>query len=433
MQDFFVAFDDLTNAAAFRMALNTPKQVSDLRVVPRACGGAMREMRENHMRQRWVLMSAIVMMAATVGVALHFMRGPVAVAQAQNPKLDAQVIPAAIGVSERKDVPVYLTGLGAVQAFNTVTVKVRVDGQLDKINFTEGQTVKAGDVLAQIDPRPFQAALDLATATKAKDQAQLENARVDLKRYQTAGTLANTQQQIDTQGALVRQFEAAIAGDQANIDAARTQLDYTTIKAPLSGRTGIRLLDQGNIVHATDTTGLVVITQLQPISVIFTLPQDQLQEVIHQMGLGSTPLSVFAFGRNDQQKLDEGTLALVDNVIDQSTGSVRLKATFPNENSALWPGQYVHIRLLLKTLPQAVTVPSTAIQRGPDGMFVYTIKPDQTVAMQAVTVGQMTDGTSVIDDGLAAGTPIVTSGQSRLQPGSRIQNTVVGATVVGAK
>src|SRR5580765_3062718 len=174
-------------------------------------------------------------MAATVGVALHFMRGPVAAAQAENPKLDAPAIPAAIGVSERKDVSVYLTGLGAVQAFNTVTVKVRVDGQLDKINFTEGQIVKAGDVLAQIDPRPFQAALDLATATKAKDQAQLENARVDLKRYQTAGTLANTQQQIGTQGALVRQFEAAVAADQANIDAARTQLDYTTIKAPLSG------------------------------------------------------------------------------------------------------------------------------------------------------------------------------------------------------
>ena len=233
--------------------------------------------------------------------------------------------------------------------------------------------------------------------------------------------------------ALVRQLEATVAADQANIEAAQTQLDYTTIKAPLSGRTGIRLLDQGNIVHATDTTGLVVITQLQPISVIFTLPQDQLQEVIHEMSSASTPLNVFAFGRNNEQQLGEGTLALVDNVIDQSTGSVRLKATFPNENSALWPGQYVNIRLLLKTLPQAVTVPSTAIQRGPDGMYVYTVKPDRTVAMQAVTVGQMTDGTSVIDNGLAAGTPIVTGGQSRLQPGSRIQDTVVGANVVGAK
>jgi multidrug efflux system membrane fusion protein len=385
------------------------------------------------MRQRWVLMFASLVIAPTVVLALHFMRGSVTVARAENPNLDTLAIPATVGVSERKNVPVYLTGLGTVQAFNTVTAKVRVDGQLDKVNFTEGQTVKAGDVLAQIDPRPFQAALDLATATKAKDQAQLENARLDLKRYQTAGTLANTQQQIDTQGALVRQLEAAVAADQANIEGARTQLDYTTIEAPLSGRTGIRLLDQGNIVHATDTTGLVVITQLQPISVIFTLPQDQLQDVIHEMSAVSTPLSVFAFGRNNEQQLGEGTLALVDNVIDQNTGSVRLKATFPNNNSALWPGQYVNVRLLLKTLPQAVTVPSTAIQRGPDGMYVYAVKPDQTVAMQAVTVGQMTDGTSVIDSGLAAGTPIVTGGQSRLQPGSRVQNTVVGANVVGAK
>jgi multidrug efflux system membrane fusion protein len=288
-------------------------------------------------------------------------------------------------------------------------------------------------VLAQIDPRPFQAALDMATATKAKDQAQLENAKLDLKRYQTAGTLANTQQQIDTQSALVRQLEATVAADQANIEAAQTQLDYTTIKAPLSGRTGIRLLDQGNIVHATDTTGLVVITQLQPISVIFTLPQDQLQEVIHEMSSTSTPLNVVAFGRNNEQQLGEGTLSLVDNVIDQSTGSVRLKATFANQDSNLWPGQYVNIRLLLKTLPQVVTVPSTAIQRGPDGMYVYTVKPDRTVTMQAVTVGQMTDGTSVIDSGLTAGTPIVTGGQSRLQPGSQIQNTVVGANDVGAK
>jgi multidrug efflux system membrane fusion protein len=388
---------------------------------------------EIDMRQRWVLLFAIVVIALPVGLGLYFMRGPNVVAQAATANADGQAIPVAVGVSERKDVPVYLTGLGTVQAFNTVTVKVRVDGQLDKINFTEGQTVKAGELLAEIDPRPFQAAFDLANATKAKDQAQLDNAKVDLKRYQRAGTLANTQQQIDTQGALVRQLEATVAADQANIEAAQTQLDYTTIKAPLAGRTGVRLLDQGNIVHATDTTGLVVITQLQPISVIFALPQDQLQEVIHQMTSTSTTLTVFAFGRNDQQQLGQGTLALVDNVIDQNTGSVRLKATFPNQNSELWPGQYVNIRLLLKTLPQAVTVPSTAIQRSPDGMYVYTVKPDQTVAIQTVTVGQMTDGTSVIDNGLDSGAPVVTGGQSRLQPGSRVQNTVVSATVVGAK
>jgi membrane fusion protein, multidrug efflux system len=388
---------------------------------------------EIDMRQRWVLLFAIVVIALPVGLGLYFMRGPNVVAQAATANADGQAIPVAVGVSERKDVPVYLTGLGTVQAFNTVTVKVRVDGQLDKINFTEGQTVKAGELLAEIDPRPFQAAFDLANATKAKDQAQLDNAKVDLKRYQRAGTLANTQQQIDTQGALVRQLEATVAADQANIEAAQTQLDYTKIKAPLAGRTGVRLLDQGNIVHATDATGLVVITQLQPISVVFTLPQDQLQEVIHQMTSTSTPLTAFAFGRDDQQQLGQGTLALVDNVIDQSTGSVRLKATFPNQNSELWPGQYVNVRLLLKTLPQVVTVPSTAIQRGPDGMYVYTVKPDQTVAMRTVTVGQMTDGTSVIDNGLDSGAPVVTGGQSRLQPGSRIQNAVLGATVIGVE
>jgi multidrug efflux system membrane fusion protein len=336
----------------------------------------------------------------------------------------AQSIPATVGLAERKDVPVTLTGLGTVQAFNTVTVKVRVDGELDKIAFTEGQDVKAGDLLAQIDPRPFRAALDLAKATKAKDQAQLENAKLDLNRYVTGGTLANTQQQIDTQGALVRQLEATVAADQANIDAAQVQLDYTTIKAPISGRTGIQLLDQGNIVHATDATGLVVITQLQPISVVFTLPQDQLQDVIHEMHAASAPLKVFAQSRNNSQQPNEGTLALVDNLIDQTTGSVRLKANFPNTDYSLWPGQYVDIRLLLKTLPQVVTAPSTAVQRGPDGMYVYVVKPDSTVAIQPVSVGQIGGGIAVIESGLDAGTRIVTSGQYRLQPGSRIHEAV---------
>jgi membrane fusion protein, multidrug efflux system len=333
----------------------------------------------------------------------------------------APSVPATVGIAQRKDIPVYLNGLGTVQAYNTVTVNTRVDGQLEKVDFKQGQDVKAGDVLAQIDPRPFQAALDLAKATKAKDQAQLENARLDLQRYQKGGPLANTQQQIDTQGALVKQLEATVQADQANMEAAQVQLDYTTIRAPLSGRTGIRLVDQGNIVHAASTTGLVVITQLQPIYVQFTLPQGQLQEVMQQMRASKTQLQVVAQGRDDQRQLATGTLAFVDNQIDQSTGSVRLRATFPNDNYALWPGQYVNIRLLLKTLPQVVTVPSTAVQRGPNGMYVYVVKPDSTVAMQPVSVEQMSGGTSVVEKGLASGTQIVVAGQYRLQPGTRIQ------------
>ena len=343
---------------------------------------------------------------------------------AQHP---TQEIPVTIGSAQRKDFPVYLDGLGTVQAYNTVTVNTRVDGELDKVDFKQGQDVKAGEVLAQIDPRPFQAALDLAKATKAKDQAQLENARLDLKRYQQAGTLANTQQQIDTQTALVHQLEATVQADQANVEAAQVQLDYTTIRAPLSGRTGLRLVDQGNIVHAASTSGLVVITQLHPISVLFTLPQDQLQEVIRQMRASKAPLPVMAQGRDDQRQLGTGTLEFVDNQIDQSTGSVRLKATFPNNEGALWPGEYVNVRLQLETLPQVVIVPSTAVQRGPNGMYVYVVKPDATVAMQPVRVGQMSGGTAVIENGLGSGTSIVVAGQYRLQPGSRVQSAGTSA------
>jgi multidrug efflux system membrane fusion protein len=380
--------------------------------------------------RRKIIISAVAMIVVFVGGGFAFLPKSASKTSAARPA----AVPVTAATADVKDVPVYLTGLGTVQAFNTVTVNTRVDGQLDKVNFTEGQNVKAGDVLAQIDPRPFQAALDLAQATKAKDQAQLANAKVDLQRYQKAGPLANTQQQIDTQAALVQQLEATVQADQANIEAAQVQLGYTTIKAPLSGRTGTRLIDQGNIVRATSTTGLVVITQLQPISVVFSLPQDQLQEVIHQIRSTSTPLQVVALGRgNQQQELGTGTLALVDNQIDQTTGSVRLKSTFPNQNYTLWPGQYVSVRLLLKTLPQVVTVPSTAVQRGPDGMYVYVIKPDSTVAMQPVTVGQMTNGTSVIDKGLDPGTRIVVSGQYRLQPGSPVQVAPADAHLASQK
>jgi multidrug efflux system membrane fusion protein len=382
-------------------------------------------------RRRWLLVASLLIVLAG-GITWWIARGTSPATHAASSISVAQPVPASTGVAERKDVAVYLTGLGTVQAFNTVTVKARVDGTLDKIFFAEGKDVKEGDVLAQIDPRPFQATLDLARATKARDQAQLENARLDLHRFQVEG-LATTQQTIDTQAALVRQLEATVAADQANIDSAQVQLDYTTIKAPLSGRAGIRLLDQGNIIHASDTTGLVIITQLQPISVVFTLPQSELQEVIHEMNSTATPLKVLAEGRADQKQLGKGELTLVDNLIDQTTGSIRLKAAFPNTDYALWPGQYVNIRLLLQTLPQVVTTPSSAVQRGPNGMYVYIVKPDSTVAMQPISVGQMAGGTSVINKGLEAGTPIVTAGQYRLQPGSLIQSTNAVTNVASGK
>lgn len=377
------------------------------------------------MRRRWFLIIPACFLV--LGGLLTWRMTLAAQPRSTTARQPTQAIAVTIGTAQQKNVPVYLDGLGTVQAYNTVTVNTRVDGELQKVDFKQGQDVKAGDVLAQIDPRPFQAALDLAKATKAKDQAQLENTQLDLHRYQQAGTLASTQQQIDTQTALVHQLEATVQADQANVEAAQVQLDYTTIKAPLSGRTGLRLVDQGNIVHAANTSGLVVITQLHPISVLFTLPQDRLQDVIRQMHESKTPLPVVAQGRDDRRQLGAGTLEFVDNQIDQTTGSIRLKATFPNNQDTLWPGEYVNVRLLLKTLPQVVVVPSTAVQRGPNGVYVYVVKPDSTVAIQPVGVGQISSGTAVIENGLTAGTRIVAAGQYRLQPGSRVQSAAAGA------
>jgi membrane fusion protein, multidrug efflux system len=377
-----------------------------------------------HHRSSWL--GAAILVAAACGLAWYVMQQPAKSASSQPTSAIVSAVPVTAGLAETKNIPVYLTGLGTVQAFNTVVVKVRVDGQVDKVAFTEGQDIKAGDLLAQIDPRPFQAALNQAKAVKAKDEAQLENAKRDLQRFINLHDFA-TKQSVDTQSALVRQLEATIQGDQANIESAQTQLAYTTVAAPLSGRTGVRLVDQGNIVHANDANGLVVITQLQPISVMFSLSDEQLRNVSREMANG--PLKVIAEGRTDHQPLGEGALALVDNLIDQGTGTIRLKAIFPNDDHALWPGQFINVRLLLRTLEHVVTVPSTAIQRGPNGMYVYVIKPDSTVAMQPVSIGQMYDGTSVVERGLQAGDKIVVRGQYRLQPGSRVQ---AGATAVSA-
>jgi multidrug efflux system membrane fusion protein len=343
-------------------------------------------------------------------------------AQTQPQGQPSAAVPVDTATATRQDVPVTLTGLGTVQALNTVTVTARVDGQIQKIAFTEGQDVKAGDLLVQIDPRPFQAALDQAVAKKAQDVAMLQNDLLDLKRFQNLALKDYaTGQQLDTQKALVAQTQAMIAGDQGAIDNARTQLDYTTIKAPLDGRTGFRLVDQGNIVHATDTTGIVTIAQIHPISVIFTLPEDQLQAVQHALAAG--PVQTTAIADDGKTVLDHGKLVLADNMVDQTTGTARFKAEFPNADNALWPGAFVNIQLLLQTQHNALTIPSVAVQRGPDGLFAYVVKPDSKVEARPIQIGVNNGSTAVVDAGLTPGEAVVTGGQYRLEPGTAVKPT----------
>ncbi|TDH63551.1 efflux RND transporter periplasmic adaptor subunit [Dankookia rubra] len=359
-------------------------------------------------------------------------------AGAQDRKGPEPPVTVVLAAAEARDVPVWRSGLGSVQAFQTVTVRARVDGQLDDVAFTEGQQVRQGDLLARIDPRPFQASLDQAVAQKARDEAQLANARLDLQRYQTLSrTEGASRQQLDTQRAQVAQLEATVQSDAASIDNARTQLDYTRITAPLSGRLGVRLVDAGNIVHAADTNGLVVIAQLHPIALLFTLPQDDLAAVLRRQreAVGAQPdatpeggpreppsngLPVQALAR-DGRVLSEGRLLLADNRIDPASGTVQLKAAFPNLDDALWPGQLVSARLLLETRRGAVTIPAAAVQRGQEGPFAYVLKPDQSVELRKLRLGPQAEGSAVVDEGLAAGEQVVTDGLHRLRPGARVK------------
>jgi multidrug efflux system membrane fusion protein len=324
------------------------------------------------------------------------------------------------------DVPIYLQGLGTVQAFYTVTVTARVDGELQKIGFTEGQEVHKGDLLAQIDPRPNQAAYEQAVATKAKDAAMLENAKRDVVRYALLQPqeLAS-KQTVDTAQALLNQLKAQVQVDQALIDNARTQLDYTRITSPINGRTGIRLVDPGNIVHAAGTTGIVVVTQVQPISVIFTLPAENLSAIGAALAAG--PVKVTTLSRDGKTELDEGTLTLIDNQIDQTTATARLKAIFANTHNTLWPGQYVNARVLVRTDRNALTLPTSAVQLGPNGPFTYVIKSDSTVEVRPLTLGDESDGMTVIRSGIALNERVVTSNQYRLQSGVHVRDNASAA------
>jgi multidrug efflux system membrane fusion protein len=330
-------------------------------------------------------------------------------------------------LTSRSDVPVYLEGLGNVQAFYTAKITARVDGQLQRVGFVEGQLVKKGDLLAQIDPRPLQAALDQATGMQAKDAAQLDSAKRDLERYTTlAPQNLISQQVLDTQRALVAQLQAQLQVDRGLIDNARTQLEYASITAPFSGRTGIRLVDPGNIVHASDTTGIVVVTQIQPISVMFTLPEDVVLQINQALGAGA--VAVTALSRDDQTQLDNGTLTLVDNEIDPTTGTVRLKATFPNARNTLWPGQFVNVRVLMQSRHDVVTMPSAAVEHGPDGLFAYVVKADSTVEVRPIKTAEDSADVTVVTDGLQSGERVVTSNQYRLQPGAKVRAAAAAAS-----
>lgn len=337
-----------------------------------------------------------------------------------------------VAIAAPADVPVYLEGLGTVQAFYTVTVTARVDGQIQRVAFREGQEVRKGDLLVQIDPRPYQAALGMAIATRDKDRAQLENARRDLERYELlAPEDLASKQTVDTQKALIAQLTAQVKGDEASIDNARTQLDYTTITSPIDGRTGIRLVDPGNNVRATDTGGIVVVTELEPISVISSLPEEDFTRLSAALARGA--VTAVALSRDGREELDRGTVALIDNQIDQTTGTIRVKATLPNRERRLWPGEFVNVRLLTEIRHQVLTIPAAALERGPDGLFAYLVQADSTVAVAPVTAGEPVGGVVVVETGLKAGDRVVTSNHYRLQPGARIRANATSSAAGGTR
>ena len=377
-------------------------------------------------RRRWVTPVLCVLAIAAIVAVVKFWPAPAEVAV--RARGAGQPVPVLVGTAERRDMPIMLEGLGTVQAFNAVTVKPFVDGPLIQVNFTEGQIVHKGDILARIEPRAFQATLDLARAKKAQDEALLANARADLLRYQKlVSNNFTSAQQADTQKALVAQYDALVRQDQAQIDSAQSNLDYTVVTAPLDGRAGMRLVDQGNIVHASDPTGLVTIAQLQPIFVVFTLPQQSLPAVAAAMAAGQATVVATPQGGSRSAVLDTGKLTVLDNQVDATTGTIKMKASFPNADSRLWPGGFVGVRLQVDTARNAVLVPPAAVQRGPRGTFVYVVGEDNTVTRQAIKTGYEDEQATIVTEGLQGGEKVVTDGASRLSDGTKVVVTAPAA------
>jgi multidrug efflux system membrane fusion protein len=378
---------------------------------------------------RWILLIAVVGLLGYFGWQRFY--GDNQASAANNAQKSARpAIRVTIAPVEKTDFPVYLLGLGNVQGFNTVLVRTRVDGQIDKIAFKEGQLVNQGDLLAEIDPRPYQAALDQAKAKKAQDEANLANANLDLQRYTKLGEFA-TRQQTDTQRSTVAQLTAQIAADDAAIFNAQTQLDYTQIKSPIPGVAGLRQVDIGNIVNASTQTGIVTIAQIEPIAVIFTAPEEQLPYINEAQAIA--PLKVIAITTDGKKPLADGVLAVVNNQVDTTSGTIRLKAVFDNKNHALWPGQSVSTRLLVKTLKGATVIPDEAVQHGNDGLYAYAVNSDNKAELRKLKVSQSIDGRTVVDEGLVPGEQVITAGVYKVQPGTLVASAVASSEPAPSK
>jgi multidrug efflux system membrane fusion protein len=372
------------------------------------------------MKKKLVVPAALLAAMLAAGGFLYFTHSQALEKAAATPA-PPPAAPIVAGTVAQHDVPIYLTGVGTVIAYNTDVVRAQIQGQIMSINFTEGQTVHAGDLLAQIDPRPYQALIDQYTGNLERDQSQLINAQANLKRYTNLGDKGwATPQLVETQQAQVGELQAAIKADNALIDAAKVQLSYTRLTSPIDGVVGIRQIDVGNIISPSNTNGLVVVTQLHPISLIFTLPETSLPQIEQQQQITKTSLAVLAYTQDDTTLLDQGVLGLVNNEILQTTGSIQLKANFPNTSNKLWPGQLVNARLLLDTRHNGLTVPAAVVQQGTKGPYAYVVNPDSTVAIRPIKVAQISDGQALIDSGLKANEQVVVDGQYKLQPGTRV-------------